>query len=96
MNLRSKDTYLDSLLRQAMQPYAHVRPPEAVWRRVSRRIWEGVPGRWHGLFSWLWSPFIAQRHLSHQPSYFEVGGRCTPSPFLGVMVKQMLDLRLAS
>lgn len=39
---------------------------------------------------------MTQGHLSHQSSYFESGGRCTPSPFLGVMVKQMLDLRLAS
>lgn len=96
MNSRNQDPYVDSLLRQAMQSYAHARPPASVWRRLRRRVQGAAPRRWPGLFSWLWRPFTSYSHLPYQPYAADVSGRSPSSPFMGMMVKQMLDLRLAS
>lgn len=96
MSLHNKDIYLDNLLRQAMQPYARVQPSRAVWRRIRRQTHADAQGRWHEWFSWLWHPFTVEGRLTHLPYDFESTRGCAPSPFLGVMVKQMLDLRLAS
>ncbi|HNT73705.1 MAG TPA: hypothetical protein PKH77_01660 [Anaerolineae bacterium] len=95
MSLHKKDIYLDNLLRQAMQPYARVQPSRAVWRRIYRRVCEPQM-RWYGWFSWLWRPFTVDGRLTYLPYDFGSTRGYAPSPFLGVMVKQMLDLRLAS
>lgn len=103
MNSHKTPDELDELFRQALRPLGDAHPPRGAWRRLLRQIcvmrpfWGHV--LWgHVLFSWM-RGLSAQFYLppsTNQPCCVGHGGKCTPSPFLGVMVSQMVDLRMAS
>lgn len=48
------------------------------------------------LVSWMHGSQTGYPPLPSRLYYVEPNGRCIPAPFAGVMVKQVLDLRLAS
>jgi hypothetical protein len=88
--------HLDDLFRHALQSSAQVKPPRGVWISIVRRIQQPVsPSRWRKFFSWIHSANPSY-FLSTQPYCGGDYQKCTPSPFVSVMAKQMLDLRLAS
>lgn len=97
MNSREFDGPIDDLLRQALQPFAEATPPAGVWRRVRRQV-STVPFAW---WSRLW-PRLSVFNVSYAPSFpsqsycIEAEGRFLPSPFSGMIMKQVFNLRLTS
>lgn len=98
MNSHKTPDELDELFRQALHPLGDAHPPKGLWRRVLRQVRVTRPFWGHLLFSWM-RGLSAQLYLppsTNQPRCVGPGRKCTPSPFLGVMVTQMVDLRMAS
>ena len=97
MSSREFDSVLDDLLRQALQPFAEAESPAWVWSRVLREVSAAPFSRWARFlsrmsgFSVIYSP-----PLSNQPYCVHPHGRCLPSPFSGMMMKQFLELRAVS
>ncbi|HQE93885.1 MAG TPA: hypothetical protein PLH19_14325 [Anaerolineae bacterium] len=97
MNSREFDGPIDDLLRQALQPFAEAPPPVRVWRRVRRKV-STAPFAW---WSRLWSRLsvfdvIYAPPLPSQSYCIESEGRFLPSPFSGMIMKQVFNLRLTS
>ncbi len=97
MSSREFDNPIDDLLRQALQPFAETKPPNWVWPRVLREVSAAPFSRWSRLLSRL-SVFdvIYAPPLSSETSCVEPGGRFLPSPFPGMIMKQIFNLRVAS
>lgn len=90
-----KDDYLDDVFRQVMQPYANAKSPNTVWECVQWRVETVPPSQWQRVLARFTRFSTFHWSISHQPICIELN-RYRPSPFLSVMVKQMLDVKLAS
>jgi hypothetical protein len=103
------DTQVDNLFRQALKPFAEAAPRRDGWERIvadlhmtpHRRILRWLKGlrrtpELRRLLFWVDSINTFYATSPSQPFCIEPGGRCHPSPFVGLMAKQVLDLRLAS
>jgi hypothetical protein len=97
MSSREFDNPIDDLLRQALQPFAEAKAPNWVWSRVLREVSTASFSRWSRLLSRL-SVFdvIYAPPLSSQSYCVESEGRFLPSPFSGMIMKQVFNLRVAS
>ena len=103
------NTDVDELFRQAFKPFNEMTPPHNSWDRIVVRL-RANPHRHVGgwlkgltctlslrrLISWGQGVNTYYAISSSRPFCSGPEGRCYPSPFLGMMVKQVLDLRLAS
>ena len=96
MSSREFDDALGDLFQQALRPVATARPPVGVWRRILNAVrpvplshWARFLMRVRG-FGGPYPP-----SFSHQPHRVTPYGRCQPSPFNGVMGRQVFELGLA-
>ncbi len=98
MNSHKQQAYIDQLLRQALQPYAQVKAPPDMWPQVEQGVQNPPPPRWRRFFSWLYGLHTLgfSTMPNHLPYRLEPHKKCAPPPFIGVIAKQTLDLRLAS
>ncbi|MBN2007639.1 MAG: hypothetical protein JXA21_30120 [Anaerolineae bacterium] len=94
MNSRKYDSQLDFWFSQAFEVYAQAKPSKNVWPRVISRLKSPLPGRWRRLLLQFSRPMMLQCPLTHQAVRGK-DGKFSPSPFLPVMIKQVLDLRMA-
>jgi hypothetical protein len=97
MSLRESDSTIDGLLRQALQPLAEAEPPATVWRRIVNAVPTTPWSRWSRLSMWArgFANVFYWPALSSQPYCDESGRKCHPAPSVGLMGKQVFDLRLA-
>lgn len=96
MSSREFDDTLGHLFRQALRPVASARPSASVWRRIVYDV--------HATPFSQWTRFLMRiRGFGgpYLPSFLSLpvcigpNGRCQPSPFNGVMLRQGLEICLA-
>lgn len=90
---------IDELLREALEPYRTALPRRRIWRRIVTRIkrLKGSHWSWPSMDAWLYQ----HARLDPRPSLYELVRVAppdiyAPSPVIGMALKQILDLRVAS
>ena len=91
---------IDELFREALDPYRTARPRRGrIWRGITARIGRprGVHWGWNSLSAWLCRhsvldprPSLSQLVRVAPPHVY------APPPMIGMALKQILDLRVAS
>lgn len=96
MNSREFDDTLGDLFQQALRPVVGAKPPASVWYRILGDVRSVPLSRWARFLMRVrgfGGPYLPL--FSNQPYCIEPHGRYQPSPFNGVMGRQVLELRLA-
>ncbi len=94
MNSHNRDIQPDLWFCQALEGYSHAEPSRDVWPRIVSRLNTRTPGLWQRFLLRFSRPAALHLPLSHQ-AMRGTDGKFRPSPLFGVMVKQVLDLRMA-
>lgn len=94
MNSHNQDIQPDLWFCQALESYAHAEPSRDVWPRIVSRVHSPSPSRWQRFLLRFARLAVMDLPLSHQAVRGK-DGKFSPSPLLGVMIKQVLDMRMA-
>jgi hypothetical protein len=97
MSSRESDSSIDALLQQALQPLKEVEPPSSVWRRIVDTVPTSPWSRWSRFTMWVsgFANVFYWPDLSSLPYCDKSGRKCHPAPFVGLMGRQVFDLRLS-
>ena len=92
MNSPESDINFDDWLRDVLRPDSTLQAPPHIWSQILHEV-HPTASRWHKFHAWSHN-FRGRYARSSKLTAGMTESRLPPSPFITVMIRQMLELRL--